>query len=93
MTPLTVDANGKVMLYKDLLRRFGAHADEKIKAEPILNSGAILQMTRKTHNVAEAFGILTSDNKDKICLILRDMDEIAMARLGGRAISITTVSA
>jgi bifunctional DNA-binding transcriptional regulator/antitoxin component of YhaV-PrlF toxin-antitoxin module len=76
MTTLTVDANGEVTLRKDLLRRLGASAGQKIEVELLPNGGVILRTVRKRHNVAEAFGILTPDNKDKISLSLQDIDEI-----------------
>jgi len=83
MTTLTVDANGEVTLRKDLLRRLGARAGQKIEVEPLPNGGAILRTVRKRHDVTEAFGILTPHNKKNISLTLADIDEITQQGWAG----------
>jgi|GEM_PF-4407814 len=46
-------------------------------------SAALCRQARETHDIAEAFGILTPHNKKNISLTLRDIDEITQQGWAG----------
>ena len=74
MTTLTITAKGQVTLKQAWLKHLGVEPGQKINVDTLPDGRAVIQAAETSKNIADAFGILKSKNRQNVSLTLEEID-------------------